>query len=304
MGGEIEFEGILPALVTPFTADGSEVEHAAIHTIVDRLLGAGVSGLFPCGSTGEFTSLTGEERRSVVESVIAAAAGRVPVVPHTGAMTTAEAVALSLHAEQAGAVAVMVVPPFYEPLSFRDLTAHFATIAAAVSVPLMYYNLPSATGVTLTFDQLQELERTARVTSLKDTSGNAVTGMELIQRGQEGPTLVNGMDSLTFSSLAAGARAAVWGLANFLPEQAVGLHRALVVDRDLDRARGLWARIYPVCRFLESSSYSAAVKEACNLIGLPAGPTRMPLLPLEDDARAELAELLVAAGAEVVVTAR
>lgn len=296
MSNQVVFEGILPALITPLSPDAEAVDHAALTEVVEDLIAAGVSGLVPCGSTGEFVTLTGEERRAVVETVIAAAADRVPVVPHTGALSTAETVALSAHAEAAGADAVMIVPPFYERLTERELLAHYAAVAAAVTVPLMYYNLPGATGVELTFEQFQELRRTARVETLKDTSGDAVAGMELIQRDAEGPTLLNGMDSLTFSSLAAGARAAIWGAANFLPREAVELHRLLATENDLVGARELWKRIYPICAFLESHSYTAAVKEACDLVGLSIGPLRRPLLALEPEERAELAGLLSTAG--------
>lgn len=300
MSNEVVFEGILPALITPFTADASEVDHEGLAHVVDALVAAGVNGLTPCGSTGEFVTLTNSERRAVVETTIEAAAGRVPVVPHTGALSTAETVELSLHAEAAGAAAVMIVPPFYEQLTEGELLAHFAAVAEAVKVPLVYYNLPGATGVDLTFEQFQQLQETARVQTLKDTSGDAVKGMELIQRDAEGPTLLNGMDTLTFSSFAAGAAAAIWGAANFMPRQAVELHRLLAVDNDLVAARELWARIYPICRFLELGSYTAAVKEACDIVGLPTGGLRRPLLPLSATARADLSGLLTAAGVEPV----
>lgn len=286
-----QFEGILPALITPLTEGSAEVDHEALMEIVSGLGAAGVSGFVPCGSTGEFITLSNDERRAVVETVIEAA-GELPVVPHTGALSTATAVALSVHAERAGAAAVMVVPPFYEPLTFRELLAHYATIRDAVSIPVMYYHLPGATGVELSFAQFQALQREAGISSLKDTSGNASGGMELIQRGDEGPTLLNGMDSLTFSALAAGARAAIWGAANFIPRQAVELHRLLAIENDLEGARRVWREIYPICRFLELTSYSVAVKEACNLIGLPAGPVRRPLLPLESGDREELSAVL------------
>jgi 4-hydroxy-tetrahydrodipicolinate synthase len=292
----IEFEGILPALVTPLNEDAAAVDHEALAGLVESLAAAGVGGFVPCGSTGEFPCLTNAERRAVLETVVAAAAGRAPVVPHTGALSTAETIELSRHAEGAGAAAVMVVPPYYEALSFRELLAHYAAVAEAISLPVMYYHLPSATGIELSFEQFQELQRTAGVSTLKDTSGNAPGGMELIQRSAEGPTLLNGMDSLTFSALAAGAKAAVWGAANFIPELTVELHRALVREPDLVAARELWRQIYPICRFLESHSYTAAVKEACNLAGIAAGPLRAPLLPLEDADRSELAGLLRAAG--------
>src|SRR5690348_18505552 len=109
------FHGVLPALITPLEPDGSALDTEALGAVVGRLIGAGVGGLVPGGSTGEFTTLSGAERRSLVEATVEAAAGRVPVVAGTGALSTRETVELSVHAERAGAAAVMVVPPFYDP---------------------------------------------------------------------------------------------------------------------------------------------------------------------------------------------
>jgi 4-hydroxy-tetrahydrodipicolinate synthase len=280
------FHGVLPALITPFTADGSAIDTRSLAAIVDRLVDAGVGGLVPGGSTGEFTTLSHAERRELIEATVAAADGRVPVVAGTGALSTRETVELSAHAERAGAAAVMIVPPFYEALSWRELLAHYTAVADAIAIPIMYYNLPSASGVTLTAEQLRELP----ITCLKDTGGDAAAATELIQT--DGPTLLNGWDTLTFASLAAGVRAVVWGAASILPAECVELHRLLIDDIDLPAARELWARLWPLCQFLEGRSYSAAVKAACGLVGDATGPVRAPLLPLGDADTRELAGLL------------
>jgi 4-hydroxy-tetrahydrodipicolinate synthase len=280
------FHGVLPALITPFTEDGGAIDTDALAAIVDRLIDAGVAGLVPGGSTGEFTTLTNLERRQLVEVTVEAAAGRVPVVAGTGALSTRETVELSMHAEQTGAAAVMVVPPFYDALSWRELLAHYTAVADAIDIPIMYYNLPSASGVKLTAAQLRELP----VSCLKDTGGDAVAATELIQT--DGPTLLNGWDTLTFAALAAGVRAVVWGVASIVPEQCVELHRLLIDDIDLPAARELWARLWPLCQFLEGQSYPAAVKTACRIVGDATGPVREPLLPLDDGATSELGALL------------
>src|ERR671936_3081156 len=227
------FHGVLPALITPFTEDGGAVDAQALAANVERLIGAGVGGLVPGGSTGEFTTLTHAERRQLTEVTVEAATGRVPVVAGTGALSTRETVALSVHAEQTGAAAVMIVPPFYDALSWRELVAHYTAVADAIEIPIMYYNLPSASGVKLTAAQLRELP----VACLKDTGGDAVAATELIQT--DGPTLLNGWDTLTLAALAAGVRAVVWGVASILPEQCVELHRLLIDDIDLPAARVL-----------------------------------------------------------------
>jgi 4-hydroxy-tetrahydrodipicolinate synthase len=280
------FHGVLPALITPFTDDGCAIDTQALAANVARLVAAGVGGLVPGGSTGEFTTLSHAERRQLTEATVDAAAGRVPVVAGTGALSTRETVELSVHAERAGAAAVMVVPPFYDPLLWRELLAHYTAVADAIDVPIMYYNLPSATGVTLTAEQLRALP----IDSLKDTGGDATAATELIQT--DGPTLLNGYDTQTFAALAAGARAVVWGVASIVPKPCVELHRLLIDDIDLPAARELWARLWPLCRFLESVSYPAAVKAGCALVGDATGPVRAPLLPLEDAAARELAEVI------------
>jgi 4-hydroxy-tetrahydrodipicolinate synthase len=283
------FHGVLPALITPFTEDGSAIDTEALGALVDRVIDGGVAGLVPGGSTGEFTTLTHDERRHLIDATVSAARGRIPVVAGTGALSTHETVELSVHAERAGAAAVMIVPPFYDALGWRELLAHYEAVAEAIDIPIMYYNLPGATGVKLTAAQFRDLQRVG-VTSLKDTGGDAVAATELIQT--DGPTLLNGWDTLTFAALAAGVPAVVWGTASILPEECVELHRMLIDDIDLPAARELWARLWPLCHFLENHSYSAAVKTACRLLGDSTGPVRPPLLPLEDDAIRELTTLL------------
>jgi 4-hydroxy-tetrahydrodipicolinate synthase len=294
-----ELHGVLPALITPFTDDGMDLDEEALVALVERLIAADVGGLVPGGSTGEFTALSHAERRRLVEVTVEAAAGRVPVVAGTGALSTRETIELSVHAERSGAAAVMIVPPFYDPLGWRELLAHYRAVADRLTIPIMYYNLPAATGVALDSDQFRALKRVAGVTSLKDTGGDAVAATELIHAGEDTPTLLNGWDTLTFAALAAGVRAVVWGAATIVPEQCVALHRLLIDDIDLPSARELWARLWPLCHFLEQHSYPAAVKAACALLGDSTGPVLAPLLPLEDEDTAELGRLLEQAGASL-----
>ena len=131
---------------------------------------------------------------------VEAAAGRVPVVAGTSALSTRETVELSVHAEQAGAAAVMVIPPFYDAPGWRELLAHYTAVADAISIPIMYYNMPGVSGVTLSAEQLRQLP----ISCLKDTGGDATAATELIQT--DGPTLLNGYDTHTFHALAAGSR--------------------------------------------------------------------------------------------------
>ena len=143
-----KLEGILAAVSTPFAVNG-EVDEGRLRAHVDFLIDNGLHGLVPCGSTGEFAALTLDERKRVNEVVIEQAAGRVPVAPQTGSTRTAEAIELSKHAAAAGADAVLLVQPFYEAPTRREVIEYFATVGEAAGIPVIAYNLPSVTGMNL-----------------------------------------------------------------------------------------------------------------------------------------------------------
>jgi 4-hydroxy-tetrahydrodipicolinate synthase len=295
-----QFRGILAAVVTPLTADGSAVDADGIKRQAEHIIGGGIHGLVPGGSTGEFTTLTTSERKRVTELYLEAAAGRVPVVAGTGALSTAETVELSRHASQAGAAAVMVVPPFYDAPSWEELLAHFGAVSDAIDVPIMYYNIPAATGVDLTPEQFAELARKTRVSCFKDTGGDAVKFTAIRQKYAADITALNGWDTLSFYGLALGAEAAVWGTASLIPRLCADFFESLAVRGDLAAARELWAKIFPICEFLESHNYACGIKTGLELVGQGAGPTRLPVLPLAQQYRDELRRLLIAARVDVV----
>lgn len=283
----MSFTGILVALVTPFT-DDYLVDDAGIARHVDRMVDAGIHGLVPLGTTGEFTTMTHAERRHVTEAVIEAAAGRIPVLPHTGAQSTAETIELSRHAQDAGAAGVMIVPPYYDPLRLHELHAHLGAVGAAIDIPIVYYNVPGATGLRLSPSELAGLGSIPNVDYIKDTSGDfsSVTAMLMNYRDQI--TTFNGWDTLTFGALATGAKGSVWGMANLLPEQAVRLYEALAINGDLAEGRRLWAALWPVNDLLESHNYVAAIKGTLEEIGASAGPVRAPIAPLAPEVRAQI----------------
>lgn len=298
---KVQFEGILPAMVTPMKADGS-IDEAGLIRLTERLIKAGNGGLIPLGSTGEFNLLTNAERRLVAEIVIKASAGRVPVMPSTGATTTREAIELSQHAQQAGASGVMVIQPYYEPLTFPTILEFYRTLAASIDIPIIYYQLPAATNVKLTPAQIGELAQIDGVDWIKDSSADAVALTEMIQQYSDKIGVMNGWDTLTFFGLASGTPASVWGAANVIPDLCVELFDAASRRCDLAEARAVWKRIWPIVNFLETSptGYVSAVKAGCELVGEDAGNPRLPLLPLPDDAKATLKGLLRAAGVKTV----
>ncbi|QOV33178.1 dihydrodipicolinate synthase family protein [Streptomyces ferrugineus] len=294
-----QFTGILAAVVTPLTADGSAIDAEGVKRQADHIIGGGIHGLVPGGSTGEFTTLSLDERKRIAELYVEAADGRVPVIAGTGALSTADTVELSVHAEKAGAAAVMIVPPFYDAPSFEELLAYFGAVSEAIDIPIMYYNIPSASGVQLTPGQLAQLARQTAITSYKDTGGDFAWLTAVQQQHAGDITALNGWDTLTFAALASGAKAGVWGTASVIPQLCADLYDALAVRGDLAAGRELWTKIFPICQFLESHNYACGIKTGLDLVGVGAGPTRRPVLPLAPQYREEFRQLLIAAGVSV-----
>jgi 4-hydroxy-tetrahydrodipicolinate synthase len=282
--------GVLSALVTPFDSDGA-VDEAMLRRVVDRNIDGGVHGVVACGSTGEFTTLSGAERRLVVETVIDQTAGRVPVVAQTGAQSTTEAIELSQHAEKAGASVLMVVTPYYEPLSIEETKLYLRTIADSVSIPVMLYNLPVATGVNMTPELVGELAREIEnIQYVKDTTGDLAQAGKLIHHYGDVISTFVGWDSLLLTALTEGAAGVMAGTANVIPAELVSIHAALA-DRDLDRARAEWEQLYPLLDAIMSAPFVSAVKAALNATGFTVGDPRRPILPLDADSAAVITRL-------------
>ncbi|KAJ6002568.1 Aldolase-type TIM barrel [Penicillium sp. IBT 35674x] len=294
-----DLHGIMVALITPFTDDQTKIDEARLQAHIEHLIKAGVHGLVPGGSTGEFTVMTTAERKQLTELCVKFAAGRVPVITGTGSTSSAEAIELSKHAGEAGAAAVMVVPPFYDPLNLEELHELFQEIHNESKLPIMFYNIPGASGLKLTPTEIAGLSKVG-VKYMKDTSGDAPALTELLVGHSDKITAFNGWDSLTFFGLASGAPGGVWGAANFIPELAVELYEAISVQGDLKRGRELWAKAWPICKFLESYNYAASVKTGVELIGQPTGGLRKPFSLLKPELRAELKQLIENAGVKTI----
>jgi 4-hydroxy-tetrahydrodipicolinate synthase len=286
------WHGLLTALVTPFSADGEAVDDGALRELVEHVVTAGGHGLVACGSTGEFAAQTGAERRQVLESVLDQTAGRVPVVAHTGAMTTREAVALARHAEQAGAAGLMVVAPYYEPLSVGEVKAYYRDVAAAVSCDIMVYNLPVATGVNLQPEDIADLaSKHQNIRYVKDTSGSFSQGTRLVHDYRDLVSTFVGEDTFYFAALVDGAAGSVNGAGNFIPAELAAIYESVRAG-DTGAARREWDRVFPVMRFLVSGGYVTGVKGALKHLGLPGGDPRAPIGRLSRERAAELAEIM------------
>jgi 4-hydroxy-tetrahydrodipicolinate synthase len=282
--------GVLVALATPFSADAS-LDEATLRALVDRTIDGGVHGVVACGSTGEFSALTVDERRRVVETVVDQAAHRVPVIAQTGSTSTAEAIRLSRHAQSVGADVVMPVAPFYEPLSLAETMNYLRRVASSVDIPVMLYNLPAGTGVDLSPDTVATLAREVEnIRYVKNTTPDMAQAAQLIHHYGDLVGTFVGWDTLILSSLISGSAGVMAGTANAVPAEIVAVYDA-VRSGDLDSARQAWARVYPLLDAALSVNYIAAVKVALEAVGFSAGSPREPVLPLDPEDAARITEL-------------
>jgi len=286
-----KIRGVIVPLVTPFDEKGA-IDNTATQNLVDFLIERGVHGLFPGGTTGEGPLLTTQERRALAEAVVQAAAGRVPVIIHTGAPSTAQAVELTCHAQAIGAFGAALVPPYYYQHSDEALFRHFAEVASQASgFPIYLYDNPSVTGNHLRVELIARLvEHCPNIAGMKDSSGalDTLFACATLRNGQF--NTATGPDQLILAGLAMGFDACVSGDANVVPELVVSLFRAVQSD-DMGTARQLHRKLEQV-RLLLGDSNLALFKAMLARRGIPVGTVRPPLLPASEEKIAECWQLL------------
>ena len=290
------FPGILPAVVVPFAPDG-EIDSGALAANVAHLLDGGVQGLVVNGTMGEAGSLSTAERGHVLDTVVAAAGGRVPVTVGVSAGSTAAACAYAEQARAGGAHGVMCLPPLLYRGTTAELAAHFAAVAEAAQLPLMAYNNPEASGLDLTPDVLAGIAAAVpAVVAIKECSGDVRRITDLLGR-TELEVLVGG-DDYALEGFAAGAHGWVSGVANVVPRECVQLQE-LVEQGRLPEARALYQRLLPLARLDMTPWLVQYFKGAMDAVGLTGGPSRPPRSPLAAEQQAVLAAALEALGSPV-----
>jgi len=290
-----EIRGIVVPVVTPFQRDES-LNEAGLRVIVDYLVANGVHGLFPCGSQSEFWALTSDEKRRVMDVVIEQNAGRAFVMPSTGAITTRESIELTQYAERAGADAVSVITPFFIRPSNAELVEHYVRIAESVSIPVLAYNNPDRTNLSIAPAVAAAVaQRAPNFVGLKDSSGDLTNTMGYISACPPGFRTFMGRDTLIYAGLSYGCVGAVAATANVAPDLVVGIYNAFQAG-DLALALELQRRLEPLRRAFTLGSFPVVVKDAMELMGLPAGPCRAPIQSLTGEPRQELIAILKGMG--------
>jgi len=288
------FRGTYTVLVTPFTADGAAVDLDALARLVEFQIAEGIHGLIPLGSTGEFLSITPDERRAVVETTVKAAAGRVPVLIGTGGEWTRDVVAMSREAEAQGANGVMIIPPYYSVPTEDELYVHYKTVADAIDIPIMVYNNPSTANVDMSPETITRLSTIPNCSYVKESTLDVTRVRDIVRLCGERMTVFAGV--LGFESFWMGAEGWVAVCSNVAPRLSAALFEASVDRRDLDGATAIHRRLLPLLPFVGGPRYVSGTKAAFEMMDMSMGPPRPPRLPLPEKERPALRKVLVDMG--------
>jgi len=288
------FEGVLPAIITPFKKSPSaELDIEGLRYNVESILGSGIHGIVPCGSTGESATLTFEEHEQVIGEVIDAVNGKVPVVAGTGSNNTAEAIRLTREAKNLGADGVLVISPYYNKPNESGLIKHYTGLAD-LDIPVIIYNIPGRTGQNLSPDLIAKLAEHPGIAGVKEASGSINQVSEIIEKTRDFDfTVIAGDDNMTYPMMALGGGGVISVTANIEPELMVRLYDHMKAG-EFDRALDLHYRISPLIRALFIDTNPIPIKAAMEIRGKAAGPMRLPLDALSREKTDLLRRVLLA----------
>ena len=285
----MRFEGVVPAVLTPFDADG-EVDAGALGRNAEWLLDSGATGFVGTGTMGEAQSLSPAERRFVIETLVEASGGRVTVTAGVSSETPARSIAFAADAAAAGAGALMLLPPLGYEGDAREVEAFYRAVAGATDLPIMAYNNPKASGTDMPPALIARLAEIDGVVAIKECSGDARRLAALLNATDELEVLVGG-DDWALEGFCAGATGWVSGVADVAPRDCVALYEACRAG-DLDTARGIYRRLLPIARFDMTPKLVQYFKAAMDEVGLAGGACRPPRLALTADERAALTDAM------------
>lgn len=278
------------ALVTPFASDG-QVDLDAMRRLVIRQIDNGIDMLIPCGTTGEAVTIDEAEYRAVVETVVDAAAGRVPVIAGAGSNSTARSIATARVAAACGVDAVLIVGPFYNKPTQEGYFQHFAAVADAVDCGIVLYNVPGRTGGNITAETQLRIAEIGNVIATKEASGNFSQIYDIVRGKPDGFAVLSGDDDLVIAQLAIGMDGVISVAANEIPAEFSRMVH-LAMDGEYDQAREIHYRLVDLLRgnFMESNPIP--VKTAMSMMGLLEETFRLPLVPMQAENRSRLASIL------------
>ncbi|MEO6599498.1 MAG: 4-hydroxy-tetrahydrodipicolinate synthase [Polyangiaceae bacterium] len=289
---EFSLSGAYTALVTPFSQDGTEVDFAAYEQHLELQLAGGVSGLVPCGTTGEVPTLTDVEQRELIARAKKVARGRAVVLAGTGSNNTKKSIEGAKAAIEAGADAVMVVMPYYSKPTQDGLFQHLCAIAKSVSAPVVVYNIPGRSAVELSVDTtLRLLDACPNVVGFKDATGNVLHCQELLLRAKRPIAILSGDDALTVPMMSVGATGVISVTSNVYPKQVSEMVAAALAGRFVDAGKKQVA-MFAVHKAMFSEASPSPCKAALSLKGQMNASVRLPLVEATPECRARLSAVM------------
>ncbi|MCA9626088.1 MAG: 4-hydroxy-tetrahydrodipicolinate synthase [Myxococcales bacterium] len=296
---QLKLEGTFTALVTPFSADGAEVDFEAYERQVEHQVRSGVRGLVPCATTSETPTLTEEEQVELIRRTAKVAAGKVPVLAGTGSSSTKKTLKDSLAALEAGADAVMIVMPYYNKPSQAGMVHHVETLARELPCPIVLYNVPGRTGVELSVpSMLAILDRCPNVVGMKDATGNVLWCQSVLSKAGDRLSVLCGDDALSVPCISVGAKGLISVSSNAIPELVVSAVEHALAGRS-EEARAEHHRLLDFHALMFEEPNPAPVKLAMELLGLGSSMTRSPMLPAGSAVRDQLVGVLSDLGLSV-----
>ncbi len=287
------FSGSIVALVTPFD-DRDRLDEKKLRELVEIQITQGTGGIVPCGTTGESPTLSYEEHYRVIEVVIEAAARRVPVIAGSGSNSTSETLALTEHAKAMGADAALIITPYYNKPTQEGLYQHYRKVAESVDIPILIYNVPARTGVSIEPETVLRLARIPNIVGVKVASGN-LDQVSRMLAGAPNLDILSGDDSLTVPMMAIGGKGVISVVANIAPGKVAAMTRA-ALDGDWTMARKLHYELFGLCRAMFLETNPIPVKTALRLMNQLNGRLRLPLSLMQPAAEQQLAAALREAG--------
>ncbi|MGB1126190.1 MAG: 4-hydroxy-tetrahydrodipicolinate synthase [Phycisphaeraceae bacterium] len=290
----MQIAGAYTALITPFTPDASAVDYDRLKQNVTFQVEQGIDGVVPVGTTGESPTVSHDEHNKIITAVVEAAAGKVQVIAGTGSNNTAEALSTTKHAKEVGADAALMVNPYYNKPTQEGLYRHFMTIADEVGLPIVLYNIPGRTNITMAPDTVARLYTHPMIVAIKEATGSLDMASEIASRCDI--PIISGDDSLTLPLMSIGGKGVISVLSNLLPAKVKALVNAGLKD-DLANARQLHHELFHLCKgLLTLSTNPIPIKAAMKMADVDTGAVRLPLTELPDDQAAQLEALLKQTG--------
>ncbi len=281
------FEGSLVALVTPFK--NGQVDYKKLKELIEFHIKSGTNGIVSCGTTGESATLSFDEHERIVGEVVSMVAGRIQVLAGAGSNNTMEALRLTKHAKKVRADGALLITPYYNKPTPEGLYRHYKLIAEEVDIPIVIYNVPSRTGISITPETVAKLSKIKNIVGIKDASGNIDQATQILQLCKI--TVLSGDDSLTLPIMSVGGKGVISVVANIVPADTAALTRSCL-DGNFDEARKYHHKLFPLSKSMFIETNPIPVKTAMKLLGKINGEMRLPLCEMTKEHKSQLTTVL------------